>query len=298
MVIHYACPVCQNSDISHYLECPDHFLTKEVFNIYKCNKCGFLFTHEHPGEADAGKYYESDDYISHSNTSRSITEKAYQIVRQFMLRRKVRLIKRFTGLSQGRLLDIGCGTGHFLYAMKQDGWEVEGIEKSPKARSFAESEFGLSVIDTSQIAAHKDNSFDCITLWHVLEHFNDPEMIMKEIRRLLKPDGICVIALPNSDSEDAKYYGKFWAAFDVPRHLWHFNPQSFSKFANKQSFRIKKIRQLPFDVFYISILSEKYKGSVWPALTGFIMAELFSLGIIFNKLRSSSLIYIMKKTVN
>jgi 2-polyprenyl-3-methyl-5-hydroxy-6-metoxy-1,4-benzoquinol methylase len=295
MVIHYACPVCQNSDISHFLECPDHFLTKEVFNIYKCNKCGFLFTHEHPGEADAGKYYESDDYISHSNTSRSITEKAYQFVRQFMLRRKVRLIKRYTGLTKGRLLDIGCGTGHFLSAMKLAGWEVEGIEKSPKARSFAESEFGLSVTDTSQIATHKDFSFDCITLWHVLEHFNDPEMIMKEIRRLLKPDGVCVIALPNCDSFDAGYFRKYWAAFDVPRHLWHFNSQSFSRFAGRNEFSIKKIKQLPFDVFYISILSEKYRGSGVPVLSGLIKGKLFFLCTLFNKQKSSSLIYVMGK---
>jgi ubiquinone/menaquinone biosynthesis C-methylase UbiE len=296
MVIHDACPVCSGKETFLFLECPDHFLTKQKFKIFRCGKCGFLFTQGHPDESEAGKYYESDDYISHSDSSNTITEKAYQLVRKIMLKRKVSLIKRSTGISNGNILDIGCGTGHFLNSMKLSGWSVTGIEKSDKARNYAESKFNLEVSDTSQIAKLNSGTFDCITMWHVLEHFHEPELIMKEISRLLKPGGLCVIALPNSNSFDANYYESYWAAYDVPRHLWHFSPETFSLFAGLCGFKVTATITLPFDVFYISILSEKYRGNSVPQLAGLIKAKFFFLRSLFRKWKSSSMIYLLKRT--
>ena len=245
-----------------------------------------------------GRFYESDDYISHSNTANGFSNKIYQLVRSIMLVKKRRIIKNFTGLKKGNLLDIGSGTGHFARTMKDAGWQVKGIEISEKARNFSISQFGLEVIGPELIGTLETNSFDCITLWHVFEHFHHPFKYISEITRLMKPGGLCIIALPNCNSYDALYYGKYWAAYDVPRHLWHFNPATFRIFSEKAGFMINKFMNLPADVFYISILSERYKGSKIPFIPGVLKALLFAIIAVFRKDKSSSIIYLIRKTTD
>jgi SAM-dependent methyltransferase len=264
----------------------------------RCTECGFLFTQDSPDENAIGRYYESADYISHSDTSEGMINKIFRLVRQMMLLRKRGMIKSLTGLKKGNLLDIGSGTGHFAYTMKNAGWNVKGIEINNKARHFSASNFGLEIIAPEEISALEINSFDCITLWHVLEHFQDPVKYVADIIPLLKPGGICVIALPNSSSYDAKYYRKFWAAFDVPRHLWHFDPSTFARFSEKAGMKIEKLMTLPPDVFYISLLSEKYKGSSLSFIKGIVKAIWFSFLSAFNRRRSSTIVYILRKTVD
>jgi SAM-dependent methyltransferase len=215
-----------------------------------------------------------------------------------MLRRKKEIIKNVTGLDKGSLLDIGSGTGHFTRTMKKAGWQVKGVEINEKARDFSISRFGLEIIGPEKISTLEANSFDCITLWHVLEHFHDPFKYASDIIRLLKPGGLCLIALPDCSSYDAKYYGQYWAAYDVPRHLWHFNPSSFRIFSEKTGFTLENLRSLPLDVFYISILSERYKGSKFAFLSGIVKASLFAFLSVFRKSRSSSLIYLLRKTID
>jgi SAM-dependent methyltransferase len=193
-------------------------------------------------------------------------------------------------------LDIGSGTGHFLNAMKKSGWNIKGVEISAKARKSAASRFNIDTIPPDEIKTLQYNSFDCVTLWHVLEHFHEPFKFMEEIGRLLKPEGLCVIALPNCSSFDSEHYGKEWAAYDVPRHIWHFNPSTFADFAIRNKFELSGIENLPFDVFYISILSEKYKESGAPFLSGILKGIWFSLCSLSNKFRSSSVIYILRKS--
>jgi SAM-dependent methyltransferase len=296
MIHHKTCPLCTGLKISHFQTCTDHFVSREVFDICRCENCGFIFTQDTPPEPEAGRYYESDDYISHSNTKKGITEKIYQVVRRFMLLRKKNLINKITGISSGAILDIGSGTGHFLNNMKTAGWDVKGIEINEKAREYAASQFNIDTISPEKINTLPLKSFDCITLWHVLEHFYDPFRVMEDIAGFIKPGGTVLIALPNSSSFDASYYGDKWAAYDVPRHLWHFNPSTFSIFALKNKFSIIEKLYLPFDVFYISILSEKYKGSKFPLVTGTINGLRFTLRTIFNKAGCSSVIYILRKT--
>ena len=298
MVRHKICPLCSSQKISQFLSCPDHFLTKEVFNIDRCEDCRFIFTQGFPEESEAGRYYESEEYISHSDSKKGLTDKAYQFVRKIMLNRKRGIVERTAGLSSGNILDIGSGTGHFLNSMKDAGWNINGIEINSKARDYAVSKFGIETIAPDKIRTLTAGSFDCITLWHVLEHFNEPGKYMEEIEHLLKPDGVVIIALPNSDSFDSKHYGKNWAAYDVPRHLWHFSPSTFSIFATKNRFRIIARRYLPFDVFYISILSEKYQGSFSPLLSGTIKGLWFSLRTLFYGSGSSSVIYILRKAAS
>jgi SAM-dependent methyltransferase len=295
MVHHKICPLCSGPEIPHFLSCTDNFVTKEVFNICRCKKCGFTFTQDYPDEPDAGRYYESDEYISHSDSKKGITDKVYQLVRKFMLNRKKNIIEKITGISSGNILDIGSGTGHFLNTMKLAGWNISGVEINAKARDYAASVFNIETISPEDIKSLNDNSFDCITLWHVLEHFHEPDKFMGVISRLLKPEGVAFIALPNSNSFDSKHYAKNWAAFDVPRHLWHFNPATFLLFAIKNRFSITGKRYLPFDVFYISILSEKYGGSKFPLLSGTLNGMRFSFRSLFNKSGKSSVIYILRK---
>jgi len=297
MVHHNVCPLCSSEKIFFYLKCTDNFISKETFDIYKCQTCNFEFTQDAPGEFEISKYYESDDYISHSDTSRGLTNKIYRFVRNIMLCRKRELIKDITGRKKGTLLDIGSGTGYFASTMLKAGWDVSGIEINEKARDFSKIHFGLKIFAPEQILTLKYESFDCITLWHVLEHFHNPFKYISDISRLLKPGGLCIIALPNCDSYDANFYKKAWAAYDVPRHLWHFNPATFRIFSEKAGFTLGKLRSLPFDVFYISIMSEKYQGSRFPFLKGIITALPFAFLSLFNKKRSSSVIYILRKPI-
>jgi ubiquinone/menaquinone biosynthesis C-methylase UbiE len=289
------CPLCSSENTGHYLLTCDNFLSREFFELIRCAGCGFIFTRDHPGEAEAGRYYESDEYLSHNDSAKGLSAVLYRLTRNFMLRRKRSIVNNFTVLKKGTLLDIGSGTGHFLSEMKNAGWTASGIEINEKAREFSVSETGVQVIPPEMISSLSSESFDCITMWHVLEHFQEPFEYASEVFRLLKPGGSWVVALPNCSSYDALHYREYWAAYDVPRHLWHFTPATFNLFANKAGFKVKSTRSLPLDVFYISALSEKYKGSKHHLLKGLASGLRFAIMSAFQKDKSSSLIYLLKK---
>ena len=295
MVHHSVCPLCSSEKIGVALNCFDHFVSGKEFAVFRCSSCNFMFTQDYPLESEIGQFYESDEYISHSDNARGLTNKLYRVARGIMLKKKKNLIINITGLKNGNLLDIGSGTGYFASAMKNAGWMAEGIEINEKAREFSRSHFGIKVGTPDLVSTMETASFDCITLWHVLEHFHDPFAYISVINRLLKPGACCIIALPNCSSYDAKSYGPFWAAWDVPRHLWHFNPDTFSLFSEKSGFTLERLRILPLDVFYISLMSEKYKGSILPFFKGIAKASGFALFSFFNRKRSSSVIYILRK---
>jgi len=293
---HYtACPVCDSMNIGLHIQTNDFFLSSEPFSLFRCMGCGFVFTQDHPDEKEISNYYASEDYLSHNDSARGLTSVLFRFSRKIMLGRKRKITEKAAGLTKGRLLDIGCGTGHFLNVMNKTDWKVTGIEINDKAREYAVSTFGVEVINPGQISLLEPCSFDCITMWHVLEHFQDPLRYLSEVSRLLKADGTCIIALPNCSSHDAEHYGKFWAAYDVPRHLWHFSPFTFQLFAQKAGFIIKSVRSLPLDVFYISMLSEKYRRNNLSFITGIVKGSWFWFLSLFKKTKSSSLIYILKK---
>jgi SAM-dependent methyltransferase len=179
--------------------------------------------------------------------------------------------------------------------MLRSGWDVTGIEPGTKAREFGIEKFGIRVIHPSEISELPGGSFDCITLWHVIEHFHDPSGYAREMRRLLKPGGTCIVALPNCSSYDAVFFREHWAAWDVPRHLWHFNPATFRIFAEKEGFSIDKTMALPLDVFYISILSFRNKGAGMPLIKGIVAGKWFFLRSLFRKEKGSSLIYVLHR---
>ena len=295
MVHHDVCPLCSSEKIALHFSCNDHFISRKDFVIFKCSNCGFLFTQDYPEESEISAFYESEEYISHSDTSKGFSNKLYRIARTFMLGRKKVLIEKMSGVIKGKILDIGSGTGYFASMMKEAGWQVKGIEINEKARNFSASNFNLEVDPPDRITTYESNSFDCITLWHVLEHFHDPFKYISEIYRLLKPGGVCVVALPNSSSYDAKSYKRFWAAWDVPRHLWHFQPATFRIFSEKSGFILENLKILPLDVFYISLLSERYKGSGMAFFKAMSKASFFAFMSVFNRNRSSSVVYILRK---
>jgi 2-polyprenyl-3-methyl-5-hydroxy-6-metoxy-1,4-benzoquinol methylase len=295
MAHHGFCPLCNSKNLVPHARCTDHFLTGEEFELVLCPACGLIFTQDAPKEKDAGKYYESDEYISHNDTAAGFSSLLYRFSRKIMLLKKKQLVKRFTGLKTGTLLDIGSGTGYFLNAMKNAGWNTRGIEINDKVREFSTTRFVLDVKAPDELITLGSGIFDCITFWHALEHLQDPFTFAIEVKRLLKPDGICIAALPNFSSHDATHFGSYWAAYDVPRHLWHFKPDTFRLFCEKAGFKLTEIQPLPLDVFYISALSEKYKGSKLYFITGILKAVWFSLLCLFNKQRSSSLIYFLRK---
>lgn len=294
MTANHKCLVCKGEDHDFSLKCKDNLAGKDNFDIYKCRICGFCFTMDPPSVEKITAYYDDEDYISHSDTSKGLINTLFHFTRSLMLLRKKKIITKATGLKTGVLLDIGCGTGYFASFMKERGWNVSGLEPNEKARDFAGSNFGLNVFSGTDNPELKENHFDCITLWHVLEHFHDPEKYLSFIHRSLKPGAPCIVALPNCGSFDAKHYQQHWAAWDVPRHLWHFNTETFRTFAENNGFKISKVKRLPADVFYISILSERYRGANMPFITGMIKGLRFSLLTLFNKKRSSSLIYILE----
>ena len=289
------CPLCGHPQFVHVETCEDHFVSHETFSLYACCNCHFVFTQDVPiGEAK-GRYYQATDYVSHSDTKKGLVNWVYHQVRGVMLRRKTRLSVR--GVKNGNLLDVGCGTGYFAASVKRKGWNVIGVEPSETAAEIARSKFGIEVIPPEKLSELPHHQFDTITLWHVLEHLEDLNETMALFSKLLREKGRLIIAVPNSSSFDVVKYRASWAAYDVPRHIWHFSPDTLQRLAQKHGYTITAIKPMPFDAFYISILSEKYKNRKFPLFKGLFWGKMAYVASLFNKRKSSSLIYVLRKTL-
>lgn len=291
------CPVCGSHEVLPFLSSEDWLTTKEVFQIQKCNICGFAFTQDFPVEEEIGKYYDAPEYISHSDTNKGIINTLYHWARKISLNSKSKLITKYSVIKKGKLLDVGAGTGYFLNRMKEQKWIVTGIEKSESARQYAKKKFDIDCQDSEYLYEIPGETKDVITLWHVLEHLEPLNSVMEHLHKILKDDGTLIIALPNKYSFDAAHYKECWAAYDVPRHLWHFSPADFRHLANRHHFEVIETKPMYFDGFYISMLSEKNKGSFLATLVGLMRGGIYFLRTLGNKERSSSLIYILKKNI-
>jgi SAM-dependent methyltransferase len=277
------------SNKKHFLTVIDYSVSKETFDLYYDQDLDLLITSPQPSPENLGRYYESNDYISHTDSKRSLFEKAYHFVKGIALKNKLNLINNCSS-SKGNLLDIGAGTGDFLFTAKQNGWETIGVEPSEKAKGIAIGK-GIKFSDSTQDL--ESHSFDVITMWHVLEHIPNLEIQIKELKRLVKPNGTIIIAVPNFKSYDANYYGKFWAAFDVPIHFWHFSKTAIQLLFQKENIKLEKVLPMKFDSFYVSLLSEKYKNGKM----NFVKA--IWIGLVSNwkaksSLEYSSHIYVLK----
>jgi 2-polyprenyl-3-methyl-5-hydroxy-6-metoxy-1,4-benzoquinol methylase len=276
------------TNLKTYLKVKDHSVSGETFELLYNPDYDMLITHPQPSLDNLPRYYESPDYISHTDGKRSFFEKLYHFIKKIALSNKLKLINAHS--NQGALLDIGAGTGEFLSVAKNNGWNVTGIEPSPKAKAIAENK-GVSFVPN--LDSISSQSFDVITMWHVLEHVPDLDHQINELKRIVKPNGTIIIAVPNFNSFDAKHYGKFWAAFDVPIHFWHFSKTAIQKLFKEKNLNLIEVLPMKFDSFYVSLLSEKYKSGK----LNFIKA--FFIGLKSNwkakrNLEYSSHIYIFK----
>lgn len=251
------CPVCDSNQLAPFMKCVDHTVSRETFQIVACESCGFKFTNPRPEADKLGPYYKSEEYVSHSNTKKGFINSTYQMVRKYTLLKKLQLISKY--FKTGNILDIGCGTGEFLNTCKAAKWNTIGIEPDPDAREMARTNFGLDVRTEDELQLLPDANFDAITMWHVLEHVPNLNQRVEDLKRLIKPNGIIIIAVPNCNSLDAKIYRENWAAYDVPRHLYHFTPNDIERLFQNHGIKLTRILPMVFDSFYVSMLSEKIK---------------------------------------
>ena len=287
------CPVCNKSNFSKHLESKDFSVSKESFVVVSCDTCDFHFTNPRPSDLNLGKYYISDHYISHNNTRRTLFEKIYQLVRRLAINGKFRLISTFFG--SGRILDVGCGTGDFLNKCKSKNWETKGVEPSEIARNQAINNHKLDVEESTDLSKI-EGEFDIITMWHVLEHVPSLNETLVQFNQLLSKKGKIIIAVPNLESYDAKYYKEYWAAYDLPIHLYHFSKKSICTLFEKHGFSLRKTKGMKFDSFYVSMLSEEHISGKKNFIKSVFVGVISNLYGFFGKRGFSSSIYVFERS--
>lgn len=285
-----SCPICDGNQIEVFLKTKDFTFSDESFTVQKCNSCGFRFTNPIPLEKDLGSYYGADNYMSHATKSRKgLMPFVYKRVRKMNLNIKLRLVKKYAKAKS--ILDIGAGNGFFLNAARTAGFHVQGLEPDDKAREVANSDFKLDLNPPESIASIESDSLDVITMWHVLEHVYHLKRDIKEISRVLKDDGALILALPNIDSYDSKYYKEYWDGLDLPLHLYHFTPKDVSNLFEQIGMEVVEMKPMKFDSYWVSMNSEKFKGGSLP--------RAFYVGMKSNMKASngeySSQMYVLKK---
>jgi len=295
-MIHYSeCPVCKGGQINLAFSAKDNTVSNKNFPIWKCNDCSLLFTQDVPGQDEIGTFYASENYISHSDTRKGVINSLYHTIRKHTLSTKLKLVKSETGLTRGNILDIGCGTGAFLNTMKTAGWGITGLEPDENARPKANATYQLNAMPAAELFNLPAGSFNAITMWHVLEHVHQLHEYVNQLRHLLSEKGKIFIAVPNYTSYDAAHYKEHWAAYDVPRHLYHFSPQSMKALMNAHGLQVIKMKPMWFDSFYVSMLSEQYKNGRGNIISACWNGLVSNSKTMFNTEKCSSVIYIISK---
>ncbi len=289
------CPACGSTSLKEIFTAKDYTVSNESFMIMECANCSLRFTQDVPDAVSISPYYKSDNYISHTNTSKGIINRLYQKVRKRTLKQKRKLIEEMTGLKAGSLLDVGSGTGAFASEMKNAGWQVTGLEPDGDARRIAEEVNNIDLNEMDTFYNLPVASFDAITMWHVLEHVHDLHGYMIQLKSLLKENGKLFIAVPNYTSKDAAIYKEHWAAYDVPRHLYHFSPQAMKMLIEKHGMMIEQYKPMWYDSFYVSMLSSKYKKGKTNLFASFWNGLRSNFNAISDTKRCSSVIYIISK---
>jgi len=295
IISYQACPCCGSEEIVAVLSVKDYTVSNETFEIVECTDCLVRFTQNIADEQHIGKYYQSENYISHSDTNKGIINKLYHYVRNITLKNKFKIVCYQTKRTTGNLLDIGAGTGAFAHFMQSAKWKVTGLEPDDTARKVAYNKFQLNLQSPEELFKLPENSFDAITMWHVLEHVHNLDGYLNAFGKLLKPEGKLFIAVPNYTSYDAYHYKEYWAAYDVPRHLYHFSPNSIELLAVKHGMAVTAIKPMWYDSFYISMISEQYKNGKGNLLKACIIGLISNIKTFINTDKCSSLIYIISK---
>jgi 2-polyprenyl-3-methyl-5-hydroxy-6-metoxy-1,4-benzoquinol methylase len=285
------CPCCAGTKRKASLNVVDHMVSKEVFTVSLCSSCGCGITSPRPDEI--GPYYESTAYTSHQDENGGLFGALYGWARAVAARQKVRLIKQSVKKSAGALLDYGCGVGVFTARAERSGWKVAGVELSDAARAKANEKLKQGRVVKTRGDLDEAERFDAVTLFHVLEHLDDPAETFRWIRSRMNTGGALIVAVPNYESPDARHYGAYWAAWDVPIHYWHFTKEAVSELAKSTGWFVAEVRPMRLDAFYVSLLSESYKTGVknwFPAIYQGIRSN-----ILGGRKNASSLIYVLRK---
>jgi len=290
------CPICNKEDIASLLHTKDYSLTTEDFQIIQCANCTLEYTDPAPSKEAIAPYYNFPSYISHTDTKEGLVNQIYHKVRNHTLTQKTNWVQSlFTG-HKGQLLEVGAGTGAFAHSMLNKGWKVTALEPDAASRQKALENYNINLLPIEELFQLEPAKYEVITLWHVLEHVHDLNTYMKTFHSLLKPNGRLIIAVPNYTSYDAGFYKNFWAAYDVPRHLYHFSPLSMYYLAKKHKMSIVQKLPMWFDSYYVSLLSEKYKQSgMIGMMRAFFVGCISNLIALRNADRGSSIIYEIKK---
>jgi 2-polyprenyl-3-methyl-5-hydroxy-6-metoxy-1,4-benzoquinol methylase len=289
--VHYtSCPVCKGTHLKKVFVVEDFSITHEKFEIAECGDCALRFTNNAPDESVIGRYYQSAAYVSHSNTNKGIINRLYHIARRFTLNAKRAFVQKATGKAVGMHLDVGSGTGAFVYTMDKAGWSSIGLEPDEAARETAVKLFKADIFPADHLFSLPVGTYNAITMWHVLEHVHRLDEYVLQLKKLLAPRGKLIIAVPNYTSADAKHYGTHWAAYDVPRHLYHFSPASMRALMERHGLKVVKTKAMWLDSFYVSMLSEKYKNgnilkAIWVGLRS-------NMNALLKREQCSSLIYV------
>lgn len=291
------CPVCRAENIQNVLTCQDHTVSKTNFEIWECSNCSVRFTQYAPAQDSIGPFYQSDTYISHTDTEKGLVNKLYKIARNNTLKWKIQLVKTVTGKikTPGSLLDIGAGTGAFLQMANKASWTARGLEPDERARKICFKNYKLQLDSPEKLFEFPDEAFDAVTMWHVLEHVHQLHEYIQQIKRVLVRGGVALIALPNFTSLDATHYAANWAAYDVPRHLYHFSPESMKTLVTFHEMKMEAVKPMWLDAFYISMLSEQYKSGKTNFLAAIWNGLKSNLQALQKNENCSSLIYIIRK---
>lgn len=294
-ITHTVCPLCSSEKISEVFPAKDYTVSKEFFTIWHCHQCTGRFTQAVPDEKSIEPFYQAEEYISHTETSAGLINSLYHRVRKITLKMKWRLIESVSPIRKGHLLDYGAGTGSFAAAMAAKGWKVTALEPDGKARETGRQKYGMEILPSSAIGEQAIQSVDIISLWHVLEHLHPLQERLADFHRILSTGGRLVIAVPNYTSYDARIYGEYWAAYDVPRHLYHFSPAALKLLMEAHNFEIVSHHPMWFDSIYVSMLSEKNRSGKNRMIPAVITGILSNLKALFIPATCSSVIYICKK---
>ncbi|MEO5909052.1 MAG: class I SAM-dependent methyltransferase [Ginsengibacter sp.] len=295
MIVYTSCPNCGNTNIFKVLSTKDYTVSRKEFEVWECKDCTQRFTQNVPEENEIEEFYQSENYISHSDTSKGLINNLYHKVRKRTLVQKRKLIENATGKKAGNILDVGAGTGAFLNTMKIANWNCKGIEPDKTAREKALELYKINLKAAEKLYSLTPKSFDAITLWHVLEHVHELHKYVEQLKNLLSADGKIFVAVPNYTSGDEKIYGEYWAAYDVPRHLYHFSPKAMENLLNAHGLKIEKIKPMWYDSVYVSMLSEKYKTGDSHPIKALLNGMISNLETVSDHSRCSSLVYIISR---